>query len=65
MMKRGDGRSFSHEKVTHHFVLLKDGGAIQVSANPKALQSRNRRSGRSLPGGCRAELSIRRQSRGF
>jgi hypothetical protein len=34
MMKRGDaGMGFSHEKTTHHFVLLKDGGAIQVSAN--------------------------------
>jgi hypothetical protein len=34
MMKRGDvGMGFSHEKTTHHFVLLKDGGAIQVSVN--------------------------------
>ena len=34
MMKRGDaGMGFSHEKTTHHFILLKDGGAIQVSAN--------------------------------
>lgn len=34
MMKRGDaGMGFSHEKTTHHFLLLKDGGAIQVSVN--------------------------------
>ena len=34
MMKRGDdGMGFSHEKTTHHFNLLKDGGAIQVSVN--------------------------------
>src|ERR1035437_1894277 len=34
MMKRGDaGMGFSHEKTTHHFVLRKDGGAIQVSVN--------------------------------
>lgn len=43
MMKRGDATmGFSHEKTTHHFVLLKDGGAIQVSANdPKDDASRN------------------------
>jgi hypothetical protein len=43
MMKRGDaGMGFSHEKTTHHFVLLKDGGAIQVSANdPKDDASRD------------------------
>ena len=43
MMKRGDaGMGFSHEKTTHHFVLLKDGGAIQVSANdPKDEASRD------------------------
>ena len=34
MMKRGDvGMGFSQDKTTHHFLLLKDGGAIQVSAN--------------------------------
>jgi hypothetical protein len=34
MMKRGDaGMGFSHEKTAHHFVLFKDGGAIQVGAN--------------------------------
>jgi hypothetical protein len=34
MMKRGDaGMGFSQAKTTHHFLLLKDGGAIQVSAN--------------------------------
>jgi hypothetical protein len=34
MMKRGDnGMGFSHEKTTHHFILLKDGGTIQVSVN--------------------------------
>ncbi|MGA7929022.1 MAG: hypothetical protein WCA20_23860 [Candidatus Sulfotelmatobacter sp.] len=43
MMKRGDAAmGFSHEKTTHHFVLLKDGGAIQVSANdPKDDASQN------------------------
>ena len=43
MMKRGDaGMGFSHEKTTHHFVLLKDGGAIQVSVNdPKDDESRD------------------------
>jgi hypothetical protein len=43
MMKRGDvGMGFSHEKTTHHFVLLKDGGAIQVSVNdPKDDASRD------------------------
>ena len=42
MMKRGDaGMGFSHEKTTHHFILLKDGGAIQVSVNdPKDDASR-------------------------
>lgn len=34
MMKRGDaGMGFSQTKTTHHFLLLKDGGLIQVSAN--------------------------------
>jgi hypothetical protein len=43
MMKRGDvGMGFSHEKTTHHFVLSKDGGAIQVSVNdPKDDVSRD------------------------
>ncbi len=43
MMKRGDAAmGFSHEKTTHHFVLLKSGGAIQVSANdPKDDASRD------------------------
>jgi hypothetical protein len=32
--ERGDkAMGFSHEKTTHHFTLLKDGGAIEVSAN--------------------------------
>jgi len=32
--KRGDKvMGFSHEKTTHHFLLYKDGGAIQVTAN--------------------------------
>lgn len=36
MMKHGEaGMGFPQEKTTHHFLLLKDGGAIQVSANPK------------------------------
>jgi hypothetical protein len=31
---RGDhAMGFSHEKTTHHFRLLKDGGAIEVQAN--------------------------------
>ncbi|MGC1451336.1 MAG: hypothetical protein WA830_15005 [Candidatus Sulfotelmatobacter sp.] len=34
MMKRGDaGMGFSQDKTTHHFLLLKDGGAIQVNVN--------------------------------
>jgi hypothetical protein len=34
MTKRGEaGMGFSQAKTTHHFQLLKDGGAIQVSAN--------------------------------
>ncbi|HEY6372628.1 MAG TPA: hypothetical protein VIX37_18765 [Candidatus Sulfotelmatobacter sp.] len=43
MMKRGDmGMGFSHEKTTHHFFMLKDGGVIQVSANdPKDDASRD------------------------
>jgi hypothetical protein len=43
MMKRGDaGMGFSHERTTHHFILLKDGGAIQVSVNdPKDDASRD------------------------
>lgn len=43
MMKRGDaGMGFSHEKTTHHFILLKDGGTIQVSVNdPKDDASRD------------------------
>ena len=43
MMKRGDaGMGFSHDKTTHHFVLLKDGGAIQVNVNdPKDNASRD------------------------
>ncbi len=35
--KRGDHvMGFSHEKTTHHFLLFKDGGAIQVAANDVA-----------------------------
>lgn len=43
MMKRGEaGMGFSQEKTTHHFVLLKDGGVIQVSPNdPKDDASRD------------------------
>lgn len=43
MMKCGDaGMGFSHEKTTHHFILLKDGGSIQVSTNdPKDDVSRD------------------------
>jgi len=43
MVKRGDaGMGFSHEKTTHHFILLKDGGTIQVSVNdPKDDASRD------------------------
>ena len=43
MMKRGDaGMGFSHDKTTHHFLLLKNGGTIQVSANdPKDESSRD------------------------
>jgi len=40
---RGDhAMGFSHEKTTHHFRLLKDGGAIEVEANdPRDKQSRD------------------------
>ena len=43
MMKRGDaGMGFSQDKTTHHFLLLKDGGTIEVSANdPKDKASRD------------------------
>lgn len=43
IMKRGDhGMRFSHEKTTHQFILLKDGGAIQVGVNdPKDDTSRD------------------------
>ncbi len=43
MMKRGDtGMGFSHDKTTHHFLLLKDGGTILVKANdPKDDASRD------------------------
>ncbi len=35
--ERGDkAMGFSHEKTTHHFRLLADGGAIEVSANDNA-----------------------------
>ena len=35
--KRGDQvMGFSHEKTAHHFLLYKDGGAIQVAANEAA-----------------------------
>ena len=34
MMKRGDtGMGFSQDRTAHHFILLKDGGTIQVSTN--------------------------------
>jgi hypothetical protein len=34
MEKRGDqGMGFAQDKITHHFLLRKDGGAIQVTAN--------------------------------
>lgn len=43
MMKRGDaGMGFSQDKTTHHFLLLKNGGAIQIGANdPKDETSRD------------------------
>jgi len=43
MMKRGDaGMGFSQDKTTHHFLLLKGGGAIQVNVNdPKDDASRD------------------------
>lgn len=35
--KRGDHvMGFSHEKTTHHFLLAKDGGSIEVTANEAA-----------------------------
>jgi len=34
---RGDqGMGFSHEKTTHHFHLLPDGGAIEIQSNQVA-----------------------------
>jgi hypothetical protein len=34
---RGDqGMGFSHEKTTHHFYLLTDGGAIEIQSNEQA-----------------------------
>jgi hypothetical protein len=34
---RGDqGMGFSHEKTTHHFHLLADGGAIEIQSNEPA-----------------------------
>jgi hypothetical protein len=37
MNSRGDGvMGFSHEKTTHHFRLLPDGGSIEVTANDPA-----------------------------
>jgi hypothetical protein len=34
---RGDqGMGFSHEKTTHHFHLLTDGGAIEIQSNEPA-----------------------------
>ncbi|HEX8845900.1 MAG TPA: hypothetical protein VF791_14705 [Pyrinomonadaceae bacterium] len=34
VQKRGDQKmGFSHMKATHHFLLMKDGGAIEVEAN--------------------------------
>jgi hypothetical protein len=40
MEKRGDqGMGFDQQKTTHHFLLRKDGGAIQVTANSAADKS--------------------------
>ena len=41
--QRGDHvMGFSHEKTTHHFLIQKDGGTIQVEANdPKDTESRD------------------------
>lgn len=37
MQKRGNaGMGFDQDKTTHHFLLSKDGGAIQVTANSAA-----------------------------
>lgn len=37
MEKRGDqGMGFAQDKITHHFLLRKDGGAIQVTTNSGA-----------------------------
>lgn len=37
MQKRGNARmGFDQDKTTHHFLLSKDGGAIQVTANSAA-----------------------------
>jgi len=43
VVRRGDqAMGFSHDKTTHHFRLLKDGGAIEVSSNdPKDTDSRD------------------------
>ena len=40
MLKRGNhAMGFSHEKTTHHFLLYKNGGAIEVQANDAADQA--------------------------
>jgi hypothetical protein len=43
MHRRGDqAMGFDHLKTTHHFILARDGGSIQVEANdPKDKQSRD------------------------
>ncbi|MBV9072739.1 MAG: hypothetical protein JOZ10_03825 [Acidobacteria bacterium] len=43
VVKRGDNvMGFSHEKTTHHFELLKDGGLIRADAdNPNDVESRD------------------------
>jgi hypothetical protein len=43
VVRRGDqAMGFSHDKTTHHFRLMKDGGSIEVSSNdPKDTESRD------------------------
>jgi len=40
---RGDqGMGFSHEKTTHHFCLLADGGAIEITVTSPLMQKAKR-----------------------
>ena len=60
MEKRGDqGMGFSQDKVTHHFLLRNDGGAIQVTANSSTDKDQHGRNS-DAPAPHRAGLPVRR-----